>query len=171
MLVRDVSRYLMVSGLAGALITCSDESSSMMTAPATRPAPPSVSNAQVLVGGQAIEGAVVEGTGESALFRVRIHAPGGLGTIQRVVLRYSQPGPNHHGGPMMGGFRGTVLCYDDGTHGDDVPGDGIYHFMDPDDAIGCHGFEAPPGPYHYEFWCEDVFGQQSNVASVTINRE
>jgi hypothetical protein len=72
---------------------------------------------------------------------------------------------------MMGGFQGTVLCYDDGTHGDDIAGDGIYHFMDPDDAIGCHGIGAPRGEYHYEFWCEDVYGQQSNVASVHIVRQ
>jgi hypothetical protein len=72
---------------------------------------------------------------------------------------------------MMGGFSGTVLCYDDGTHGDDVPGDGTYHFMDPSEDIGCHGVQAPSGEYQYEFWCEDVFGRQSNVASVTIVRK
>jgi len=114
---------------------------------------------------------IVEGTGEPTLFRVRAQAPGGLSTIQRVVLQYSQPGFNHHSGSMMGGFRGTATFYDDGTHGDDVPGDGVYHFMDPDDDIGCHGTEAPRGEYHYEFWCEDVFGQRSNVSSVTIVRE
>jgi hypothetical protein len=141
-----------------------------MTAPDARPAPPTVSDAQVLVAGRAIQGVVVEGTDDPALFRVRIHAPGGFSTVRRVVLEYAQPGPNHHGGPMMGGFRGTVLCYDDGTHGDDIAGDGIYHFMDPDDGIGCHGIGAPPGEYHYEFWCEDVFGQRSNVASVTVTR-
>ena len=92
-------------------------------------------------------------------------------TLQRVVLRYSQPGLNHHSGPMMGGFRGTAFFYDDGTHGDDIAGDGVYHFMDADDDIGCHGSGAPRGEYHYEFWCEDVFGQQSNVASVTMTRE
>lgn len=43
--------------------------------------------------------------------------------------------------------------------------------MDPDDAIGCHGIRAPLGQYHYEFWCEDIFGQQSNTASVIITRE
>jgi hypothetical protein len=138
-------------------------------------AAPTVSDAQVLVAGQAIQELVVDGTDEPSLFRVRVHAPGGLSTVQRVVLRYAQPGRNHHhggpGGPMMGGFGGTILCYDDGTHGDDVPGDGTYHFMDSEEHIGCHGVDAPSGEYHYEFWCEDVFGQQSNVASVTIVRK
>jgi hypothetical protein len=72
---------------------------------------------------------------------------------------------------MGGGYAGTVLCYDDGTHGDDIAGDGIYHYMDPDDAIGCHGIDAPPGEYHYTFWCEDIYGQRSNTASVTVVRE
>lgn len=166
--------YVLVSALAVSVIACSGENASM-TGPASRPAPPAVSNAQVLVGGQPVRGVVIEGTDMPALFRVRVHAPGGLPTIQRVSLRYSQPGPNYHGGfhggPMMGGFRGTVFCYDDGTHGDDIAGDGIYHFMDPQDNVGCHGIGAPPGEYRYEFWCEDAFGQQSNVASVTVVRE
>ena len=133
---------------------------------------PTIQSAQVLVGGRPVQGVVVEGTDEPTLFRVHVIAPEGLQSIERVVLRYTQPGPNHGGlGPgMMGGFRGTVLCYDDGTHGDDIAGDGIYHFMDPDDAIGCHGVGAPSGEYRYEFWCEDVHGQQSNVVTVTVNR-
>ncbi len=170
--MRYFLRYTIAAAVAGAGLTgCSDDDRSSMMGPTSRPNAPAVTNAQVLVHGQPVQGLVIQGTDEPALFRVHIQAPGGLRTIQRVVLRYSQPGPNHHGGPMMGGFRGTVLCYDDGTHGDDIAGDGIYHFMDPDDAIGCHGVGAPPGDYHYEFWCEDVFGQQSNVASVTVTRQ
>lgn len=158
-----------LAGLSLGQLACSDDGHHVTTPTAT-PGTPTVSNAQVLVAGQSIHGVVVKGTDEPSLYRVRVDAPGGLSTVQRVVLRYSQPGPNHHGGPMMGGFRGTVLCYDDGTHGDDIAGDGIYHFMDPDDDIGCHGINAPRGEYHYEFWCDDVFGQQSNVASITIMR-
>jgi hypothetical protein len=160
---------LTVVAMAAGFAACSDQPTSMM-GPTSRPGPPSVSDAQVLVQGRAVQGVVVEGTDDPTLFRVRVHAPGGLSTIQRVSLRYTQPGSNHHGGPMMGGFGGTVYCYDDGTHGDDIAGDGIYHFMDPQDAIGCHGIGAPSGEYHYEFWCDDIYGQQSNVASVTVTR-
>lgn len=111
-------------------------------------------------------------TDEPSLFRVRVHAPNGQASIRQVTLQYQQPGPNHHaGGMMMGAFRGTVLCYDDGTHGDDVPGDGIYSFMDPDDDIGCGRFHAPPGDYQYEFWCEDIYGQRSETVSVSIQRK
>jgi hypothetical protein len=99
-----------------------------------------------------------------------VQAPGGLSTIRRVMMEYSQPGPNRSMGPMMGGFTGSVLCYDDGTHGDPIAGDGIYHYMDPQDQIGCHGVNAPSGDYHYTFWCEDIHGQRSNTATVTVSR-
>ena len=161
------------SPLALALLTaafftgCSDSPAS----PDLASAAATVTDPQVLVGGVSVQGTVAAGTGQPAVFRVRVHAPLGLPSIRRVVLQYSQPGPNHHGGPMMGGFNGTRLCYDDGTHGDDVAGDGIYHFMDPDQNIGCHGIGAPPGEYHYSFWCEDIHGQRSNTASLTITRQ
>lgn len=132
---------------------------------------PVVSDPQILVGGVSVAGSVISGTGQHTLFGVRVHAPSGLPSIQRVVLQYAQPGMNHHGGPMMGGFNGTVDCYDDGTHGDDVAGDGIFHFMDPDEDVGCGGFAAPSGEYHYSFWCEDAQGQRSNTVSVTVNRQ
>ena len=153
-------------GLSG----CSDRSSSP-AGPSSLPASPVVSGPQILVGGIPVQGTVNRGTGEPSLFRIEVQAPGGMSTIRQVVLQYSQPGPNHHGGPMMGGFAGTVFCYDDGTHGDDVPGDGIFHFMDPDDRIGCHGTDAPPGMYEYSFWCEDIYGQRSNTATLTIVRQ
>jgi hypothetical protein len=34
---------------------------------------------------------------------------------------------------MAGGYNGTLDCYDDGTHGDDMPGDGIFHYTNPED--------------------------------------
>lgn len=160
------------AGLAIALLvlgSCSDSPSP--TSSSSVSMAPTVSNPAVLVGGVPVRGHVAEGTGERALFRVRVLAPSGLQTVERVLLQYSQPGPNHHGGRMMGGFRGTVLCYDDGTHGDDIPGDGVYHFMDPEDDIGCHGLDAPPGEYHYSFWCEDIYGRRGNTASLTIVRK
>jgi len=173
--MKDVMRYshcfLLASAIATGVVGCSSDQPTTTPASPSVPGAPTVSNAQVLVAGYAIQGRVAAGTGEPSLFRVHVDGPGGPSTIQRVVLNYSQPGSNHHGGRMMGGFSGTAFFYDDGTHGDDVPGDGIYHFMDPDEDIGCHGIEAPLGEYHYEFWCEDDFGQRSNVAAVTIVRE
>ena len=167
MYVRQLTLLLLV---IVPFVACSDDPS-MMTGSSAMPGPPTVSNAAVMVGGVAVQGRVSGGTGEPALFRVQVHAPGGPSTVQRVVLQYRQPGPNHHGGPMMGGYQGTVLCYDDGTNGDDIPGDGYYHFLDPRNQIGCHGYDAPRGEYEYHFWCEDVYNQRSNTATVKVVRE
>lgn len=153
-----------------ALAACSESDTSPLPTSTLAMGAPVVSNAQVLVAGSPVQGAVTRGTNEPTLFRVRVQAPGGLPTIRRVVMQYSQPGPNHHGGPMMGGYTGSVLCYDDGTNGDDIPGDGVYHYMDPANQIGCHGVNAPSGEYRYGFWCEDVYGQRSNTASLTVVR-
>ena len=30
----------------------------------------------------------------------------------------------------------------------------FYHYMDPDDQIGCHGEDGPMGEYRYSFWAE-----------------
>jgi hypothetical protein len=151
-------------------ISCSD-SSSPPTGPSPVTAAPVISEPQVLVGGVPVGPRIAQGNGQPALFRVRVNAPSGLNTVRQVVLQYSQPGRNHHGGPMMGGFTGTTFCYDDGTHGDDIAGDGVYQFMDPADNIGCEGINAAPGEYHYDFWCEDIYGQRSNTLSLTVIRQ
>ena len=72
---------------------------------------------------------------------------------------------------MMGGFSGEVLCYDEGTSGDDIAGDGIYHYMDPENQIGYACLNAPQGSYQYAFWSEDVYGQRSNTATLTVVRQ
>lgn len=150
-------------------LSCSD-SSTLPTTRSAQPQAPSVANPQVLVGGVPMSGLVTVGADQASVFRVQVHAPGGLSTIRQVTLQYQQPGPNHHHGGMMAAFNGTVLCYDDGTHGDEIAGDGIYSFMDPDDDIGCGAFHAAAGEYHYSFWCEDVYGQRSNTVSLSIER-
>jgi hypothetical protein len=165
-------RLVVAVGVSVALalaVSCSDSSSSP-TASTGRPQAPTVTDPEVLVGGVPMSGLAAVSGDESSLFRIRPHAPGGLSSIRQVTLHYQQPGPNHHGGGMMTSFSGTVLCYDDGTHGDEVPGDGIYSFMDPDDDIGCGRFHAPSGEYQYQFWCEDVYGQRSETVSVVIER-
>ncbi len=161
---------VLMLGLAGST-ACSDDSPGPMAPNSMTPIAPVVSNPKVIVNGNVVQGRVNSGNGEPSLFQIRVVAPQGLSTVARVVMQYAQPGPNHHGGPMSGGFRGTVLCYDDGTNGDDVAGDGLYHYFDPQSRIGCHGIGAPRGDYEYHFWCEDIFGQSSNTETVTITRE
>jgi hypothetical protein len=75
------------------------------------------------------------------------------------------------GGGHGTGYTGSVHCYDDGTHGDNVAGDGIYCYRDPQNRIGCNGYNAHPGEYNYSFYCEDIHGQRSNTVSVKINRQ
>jgi hypothetical protein len=152
------------------LAACSDPSS-IPTSPGMPETSLSVRDAKVVVGGVAVQGPVNMGTDEPARFEVRVTSPQGLSAVGRVVMQYNQPGQNHHGGAMMGGYNGTTLCYDDGTHGDIMGGDGVYSYMDEDDMIGCHGINAPNGQYMYGFWAEDVNGQRSNTATVTVTRE
>jgi hypothetical protein len=125
---------------------------------------------QVLVGTRPVGGELTEAPGEPTHFQVHVDAPEGLHTIERVVMEFTQPGVNHHHGGSNGPFNGLVECYDDGTHGDPVAGDGIYHYMDPQDRIGCGARNAPNGEYQYRFWCEDAFGTRSNTVSVTVTR-
>ena len=65
---------------------------------------------------------------------------------------------------------GDATCYDDGTHGDDVAGDGMYHRADADDAMGCGGAGSPMGTYGYTFHCTATDGQSCGDVTVTVNR-
>ncbi len=44
-----------------------------------------------------------------------------------------------------------------------MPGDGIYHYMDSENQIGCHGVNAPQGQYMYSFWAEGANGERSQT--------
>jgi hypothetical protein len=149
---------------------------SLSTSGVERLAAPSVSQPAVLVNGAPIQGNLRGGTNDATVFRVAVKAPGGLSTVRQVTMVYSQPGANHQGnechdhGCGRSAYTGTVYCHDDGTHGDDVPGDGIYHYVDPDDRIGCDGRHAHAGEYTYSFYCEDIHGRRSSTVSVTVTR-
>jgi len=79
-----------------------------------------------------------------------------------VYCQYERPG-----GMGMHG-RGTFALYDDGTHGDGVPNDGLYCFEDDRAEYGCHGDGAGPGDYHYEFWGRHAAFGESAHRRVTI---
>jgi hypothetical protein len=95
---------------------------------------------------------------QATLWRDGARAPG-----QIVHMRYTKPGTMG-----MMGSTGVITLYDDGTHGDLHPGDGIYCFEDFRNQYSCHGTDAPMGNYHYEFWGEDHMGHQSNHMSVEV---
>ncbi len=103
-------------------------------------------------------------------------------------VRYEARLADHSGNPIAGGqvqvrygisgmmghmngysYIGEFYCYDDGTHGDPIPGDGIYCFDDSAQEYGCHAVGALPGEYHYEFCGFDQHGHESNRMDVTVN--
>lgn len=103
-------------------------------------------------------------------------------------VRYEARLVDHHGNPVIGGqvqvrygmsgmmghmgdYRhlGEFYCFDDGTHGDSIPGDGIYCFVDGGQEYGCHRVGASPGEYHYEFCGYDQHDHESNRLDVVVN--
>ena len=104
-------------------------------------------------------------------------------------VRYEARLTDHHGDPIVGGrvqvrygmsgmmghmnneymHLGEFDCYDDGTHGDLTPRDGIYCFIDDGQQYGCHRAGARLGEYQYEFCGFDQHGQTSNRVDVRVN--
>lgn len=88
-------------------------------------------------------------------FEARLEGPLGPAPGHRVEVRFQTPG-----GMMR--HEGVFHLYDDGTHGDRVPGDGLYCFEDADGAYGfCHR-SADHGPYHYDFCGLYPDGRETN---------
>jgi hypothetical protein len=69
-------------------------------------------------------------------------------------------------GSMMNGGRMTL--YDDGTHGDRMPNDGIYCYEDFGGEYGCHGANAPMGRHDYDFFGMDHSNGETNHMLVTV---
>ena len=114
-----------------------------------------IESAHVLVGGVPVEGTVMRGEHGGTLFQVRLrdHDAQSLANVRQVMLQYDVPA-----GGMMPNRRGDALCYDDGTHGDDLAGDGVYHRVDDDGGMGCGRIGSPAGTYTYTFQCTLMSG-------------
>jgi hypothetical protein len=67
--------------------------------------------------------------------------------------------------------RMSVDCYDDGTHGDAVAGDGTYSYMDADGHIGPHYETCTSGLYTYIFHGTDMTGQHTNSVDLRVTVE
>ena len=128
-----------------------------------------MTSADILVSGQSVAGGAFSqghGEGSSTRFEAELMSNGRPAPGQRVWLEFDRP--------MMGGngmMRHTdrVQLYDDGTHGDRVPGDGIYCLEDFAGDYGCHRTDAEPGEYHYEFYgVHATDGHESNHLQVTV---
>lgn len=155
---------LVVASLVLAAIGCSDDDA--------RPADPvaadlTLTQARVSIDGRSLDGqAVLQGDkAASVQYEARLtdHQGNPLAGGQ-VLVRYGMQG-------MMGHdmHLGEFPCYDDGTHGDPMPGDGIYCFVDDGQEYGCHRADARPGEYHYEFCGFDQQGHESNRMTVRVS--
>lgn len=121
-----------------------------------------VTDAKVTVDGEVVNGRTVSrGHGGGATrFEASVRFAGRAPSVVRV--RYTKPGAmGMHG-------SGELSCYDDGTHGDRQPGDGVYCYEDHEGRYGCHGDDAHPGQHRYEFDCADDRGRRSNPVVVTV---
>lgn len=131
-------------------------------------APLVLQQATVSVAGVTVNGATLppgHGSGASTRFEARlVDAAGRPAAGHAARVAYSRP--NGHGSMMNGG---RITLYDDGTHGDHVPGDGIYCYEDTAGDYGCHGENAPLGQHRYDFYGMDHQGAESNHVMVTVN--
>ena len=153
-------RFLVCGMAIAALAGCGSGSST----PTSAPAPSlTLTAAAVLVGGQTVSGMTLpqgHGQGMATRFEARMGMNGTPLPGAQMWMQYQRPGG------MMGG-SGTVPLYDDGTHGDRTPGDGLYCLEDAVGTYGCHAAGSPMGQYHYEFWGSGS-GYETNHQTVTV---
>ncbi len=127
-----------------------------------------LSDAMVIVNGQAVNGMTItpsQAQGTNTRFEARLMGPDGPAVGQTVRVSYQRP-QGMMG--MMGGSSGVMTLYDDGTHGDETPGDGIYCTEDWDGQYGFHMNNAQMGTYHYDFYGMHDDGHESNHMEVSV---
>lgn len=124
-----------------------------------------LTQADLQVGGKSVAGQTLgpgHGQGQSTFFMAELRFGGVPAPGHEVWVRFERPGG------MMGRSQGQFRLYDDGTHGDPTPGDGIYCLLDKESRYGCHGGDMRDGEYHYEFWGQHQAGQESNHLHVRV---
>jgi len=123
-----------------------------------------LTRASLSVNGQVVNGQTLprgHGEGGAARFETVLEEDGVRMTGGTVRVQHEVPG-----GMMMG--PAEFHLYDDGTHGDRTPGDGLYCFEDVQGQYGCHTSQAPLGSHHYDFMGTDGQGHKSNQMRVTV---
>ena len=125
-----------------------------------------LTDASAKVNGESINGQTFS-VGQNVDGDVRFEAclldsPGNPLQDHHVRVEYVTPGMG------MMHRRGSFVLHDDGTHGDLIPHDGIYCYEDSSGAYGCHGSDARPGDYHYDFCGVGPDGQESNHIDVKV---
>lgn len=129
-----------------------------------------LNGALVEVNGEVVNGEsfqVGQMTGASTFFQATLMGPNGTvpGEAVRVQYRVPHQGP---GGMMDGPAQGLMTLYDDGSHGDPTPGDGIYCYEDQQGLYGFHMHGAAAGTYHYEFFGVDHNQHHTGHMSVDV---
>ena len=153
---------LAMSVLLMATWGCSDESPTNLDA-----ADVTLSAAEISANGQSLDGQTIQQGDYIGPVRYEAHLVDHRGSPVlggRVQVQFGMSGMM---GPMHG-YTGSFYCYDDGTHGDPVPGDGIYCFVDNAQQYGCHRAGAQPGEYHYDFHGFGPQGHESNHMNLSV---
>jgi len=163
MRIRNLIETTTVAGLALQLFACGGGSSSNPVAPS--PTNFVLSSVTVAMNGQLVsDGMSVHRSttaGGSTRFEAHLMDGAHAAVGDQANMRYGRP-------MGMMNQSGTLGLYDDGTHGDRVPNDGVYCYEDSDGSFGIHMMDAAMGQYHFEFWGTDPRGHDSNHLSLAI---
>lgn len=120
--------------------------------------------ADVQIDGRSVNNATISpGSGSSSLFMVSLADLSDHSNIRKMQMDYSE-----HSSMGMMDARMSVDCYDDGTHGDALAGDGTYSYMDVGGHIGPQYESCASGTYTYTFHGTDEMGQHTNSVDCRV---
>jgi hypothetical protein len=125
-----------------------------------------LTDARVMVNGEVVNGQTLprgHGAGGSTRFEASFVVGDRPATGQAVRVQFDRPA-----GSGMMNMGGMFALYDDGSHGDRMPGDGTYCYEDTVGQYGCHTEDSRPGQYHYDFWGMHESMHESNHMRVTV---
>jgi len=158
--------FLAIMGTALLLTGCSS-GQEMHTRGLTAPTAESevrLAGADVKIGDISVKDTTISpGSGTSTLFTVTLADPADGSRLARMQMDY----PVHSMMGMMGDVS-SADCYDDGTHGDSIAGDGTYSYMDVGGHIGPHLEDCPTGEYLYTFHGTDLMGMPTNSVECLV---
>jgi hypothetical protein len=162
----SVSLVLFVLGIATLLTGCvkGDDMGGERAFPALPQSDIALAAADVQVDGRSVASATISpGSGTSTLFTVTLADATDRARVARMQMDYAQ-----HSAMGMMGTRSSLDCYDDGTHGDAVAGDGMYSYRDEDGHVGPHYEGCVAGEYGYTFHGMDLDGNHTNSLEVRV---
>lgn len=162
-------RYLLSMAALGALTlaACDDGTDPVAGSQTLGHLTTSIASVRVTAGNTTMGDAALQGEQGPTMFQVQLEDRDAmtLSNVESCQIHYDLPA-------RMPGMRrrGVADCYDNGSHGDDVPHDGVYHYRDDDDSVGCGRSWMPTGEYLYDFVCHFTNGSTSE-RSVAVTRQ